>query len=379
MRVLFLGWEFPPHSVGGLGRHSYEIIKALLKMGVKTTVILPFSDYEKIEGSDFHFASIARPTSVYRVKKTSDPSDLYADLYHEIDVYTKTAVNASKKDKFDVIQANDWLTARAGVELKKITGRPLVLTMHSTEYDRTASHPWNAVVKEERFAINNADYIIAVSNRLKEELVKKYDANPKKISVIYNAIDKSEFKDTDTANRHKIVLYVGRLSPQKGIDHLIRAFKIVSENDKDALLYIVGEGSELHRLIDLSIDLGLSDRVFFVGYVSDEAMKKFYNEARVFVMPSVSEPFGITALEAVASGTPTIVSLESGASEILKNVFKVDFWDSQQMADMILGLLEYHGIDETMSNEAYHELSNITWEDSAKRFLSVYKNITGNQ
>jgi glycosyltransferase involved in cell wall biosynthesis len=370
-----LGWEFPPHSVGGLGRHTYELVKALSRLGIHVDLVLPFEDYEYIPGVNFHIALLAKIMSIYKIFKKSDFSDLYENLYKQIDSYTKNSVLMGKKEQFDVIQANDWLTARAGIELKKITGKPLIVTIHSTEYDRTIGHPWEEIVREETYAVNNADIVVAVSERLKDQLVKLYGVPADKIVVIHNAIDKSRFDSHKISKRSKVVLYVGRLSLQKGIDNLIHAFKIVSEHDKDALLYIVGEGPEMKHLIELSIDLGLSDKVIFFGRVSEEDMENFYSLASVFVMPSVSEPFGITALEAVASKTPTIVSLQSGASEILKNVFKVDFWDSQQIADLIIGLFKYRAVGEVMSNEAYSELTDITWENSAKKFIDVYNRL----
>ncbi len=375
MKVLFLGWEFPPHSVGGLGRHTYEVVKELSKI-MDVSLILPFSDYQNIQKVKFKIAPLNEMTSIYKNFKAGGFSELYEDIQHEIESYTKNVLRIVKTEKFDIIQANDWITARAGIAVKKMTGKPLVITMHSTESDRTIGHPWPAIERQEKSAVQSADAIVAVSERLKGELIKNYGVKPEKISVIYNAIDRAEFNLPRTNERSKIVLYTGRLSPQKGIDHLIRAFKTVTKNDKDALLYIVGEGPELKNLIELSIDLGLSDKVIFLGRVSDEDIDYFYSIARVFVMPSVSEPFGITALEAIASGTPAIVSIQSGVAELLKNVFKVDFWDSDQMADMILGLLTYKGINETMSAEAYKELTNLTWKDTANKFFNLYKKLT---
>ena len=375
MKVLFLGWEFPPHSVGGLGRHTYEVVKELSKI-MDVSLILPFSDYQNIQKVKFKIAPLNEMTSIYKNFKAGEFSELYEDIQHEIESYTKNVLRIVKTEKFDIIQANDWITARAGIAVKKMTGKPLVITMHSTESDRTIGHPWPAIERQEKSAVQSADAIVAVSERLKGELIKNYGVKPEKISVIYNAIDRAEFNLPRTNERSKIVLYTGRLSPQKGIDHLIRAFKTVTKNDKDALLYIVGEGPELKNLIELSIDLGLSDKVIFLGRVSDEDIDYFYSIARVFVMPSVSEPFGITALEAIASGTPAIVSIQSGVAELLKNVFKVDFWDSDQMADMILGLLTYKGINETMSAEAYKELTNLTWKDTANKFFNLYKKLT---
>ena len=376
MRVLMLGWEFPPHAVGGLGSHTYGLVSALVKLGVKVDLVLPFKDYTKVKGVDFSFVYVDIHTKTY-AHKSPEKGDaaLYADVLNDVETYTDSAVRLGLSKSFDIIHANDWLTAHAGIELKRRTGKPLVLTMHSTEYDRTIGHPWDNIILEEKHAVENADVVVAVSRRLKEQLVKFYGADPKKIHVVYNAVDRSKFHPGPDKRREKVVLYAGRLSIQKGVDHLIRAFRIVADQEKRAVLYIVGEGTELKTLVELSIDLGLSDRIFFFGHVPDDEMEYLYSIASVFVMPSVSEPFGITALEAVASRTPTIVSVQSGVSEVLKNVFKVDFWDAQVMADVILGILRYPGIGDIMAEEAYRELRNVRWEDSAQKFRDVYKKL----
>ena len=217
---------------------------------------------------------------------------------------------------------------------------------------------------------------IRYRNRLKNEIIELYKVDPHKIKVIYNAIDKQKFNRNKINAGSKLVLYVGRLSIQKGVDHLIMAFKIVSDIDKDAILGIAGEGPELNNLINLTIDLNINNKVVFFGRVSDEELEQLYQIARVFVMPSVSEPFGITALESLASKTPTIISIQSGVSEVINNVFKINFWDSYQMADIILGILQYPAVGEEISRNAYNELMNITWENSAQKFIDLYNSLT---
>ncbi len=377
MKVLFLGWEFPPQSIGGLGTHSYNIVKALSEKGVIVTVILPFKEHTKIKGVKFLTFESQLSSGMYTLsnKKRGDKDEakmLYKDVLSEVEEYKNRALELSNKADFEVIHANDWVTGRAAIEIKKRTGKKLIVTIHSTEYDRTAGKPWNKIVEEEKALIDNADIIVTVSRRLKEEIISLYKADEKKISVVYNAINKEKFKGIKKNSKQKIVLYVGRLSVQKGIDNLIKAFKIVSEKYEDVLLYIIGEGSELPNLINLSIKLGLADKVIFLGRVPDQEMEVFYSIANIFVMPSVSEPFGIVALEAIASNVPTIVSTQSGVSEIIKNTFKVDFWDTEQMADLILGVLNYDQIDKELSKNAYKELDNITWEKAAEKFITLY-------
>jgi glycosyltransferase involved in cell wall biosynthesis len=377
MHILMLGWEFPPHSIGGLGRHTYELLRAMSKKNLIISIILPFSDYKVIPGIKFLSVSLIKSSSVYNFIKNPSTLSLYGELSTEVEEYAKKSIELATAESFDLIHANDWITGRAGVEIKRRFGKPLLMTVHSTEYDRTLGHPQYWIEQEERNAILNADRIITVSERLRQQLIKNYGVSAEKIGVIHNAIDISKFYGNLKMRDPKMILYVGRLSLQKGVDHLLKAFKIVAENDKDVMLYITGEGPQLKDLIDLSIDLKLGDRVVFTGKISDEAMKQLYSKTSVFVMPSVSEPFGITALEAVASMAPTIISIQSGVSEILKNVFKVDFWDIRQMADMIIGLLQYPAIKEQMSSQAYTELATATWEAASDKFIEVYKRLIG--
>ena len=377
MKVLFLGWEFPPHSVGGLGTHSYNIVKALSEKGVIVNVILPFKEHSEIKGVNFLtfeselFESMYNLSTKKEINETSEKS-LYKDVFNEVEEYKNKALELSSQVEFDVIHANDWVTGKAAIEIKKRTGKKLVATIHSTEYDRTAGKPWERIAKEEKELIDNADVVVTVSRRLKEELIALYNADGKKVSVIYNAINREKFNGIKRDSNRKVVLYVGRLSVPKGIDNLIRAFKIVSKKNDDALLYIIGEGPELSNLINLSINLDLSDKVIFLGRVPDAEMEMLYSIANVFVMPSVSEPFGIVALEAIASNVPTIVSSQSGVSEIIKNTLTVNFWDTEQMADLILGLLEYSEINKEMAKNAYKELDSITWEKAAEKFIETY-------
>ncbi len=377
MKVLFLGWEFPPHSVGGLGTHSYNIVKALSEEGIIVNVILPFKEHAEIKGVNFLTFKSELFESMYNIsaKKgiTGDnEKNLYRDVFNEVEEYKNKAVELSSKVEFDVIHANDWVTGKAAIEIKKRTGKKLVATIHSTEYDRTAGKPWERIEKEEKELIDNADTIVTVSRRLKEELISLYNANGKKISVIYNAINREKFKGMKRNSNKEVVLYVGRLSVQKGIDNLIKAFKIVSGKNDNALLYVIGEGPELSNLINLSINLDLSDKVIFLGRVPDGEMEMLYSIANVFVMPSVSEPFGIVALEAIASNVPTIVSSQSGVSEVIRNTLTVDFWDTEQMADLIIGLLDHSEANKEITKNAYKELDDITWEKSAEKFIEIY-------
>ena len=376
MKVLMLAWEFPPNIVGGLGRHSYNLVKALNSLGIHVELFLPRGKYTIISGVDYIILPEEIKFSVY--SNVHNLSVAYLDLLERVRTYTDAAVRSALTKDFDIIHANDWLTALAGIKVKELTGKKLIVTIHSTEYTRTIGHPWKFIEDIERMAVQKADVVVTVSEYSKNMISRLYNVSPDKIKVIYNAIDQNEYSKHRLNANSKLVLYVGRLSPQKGVDHLIRAFKLVSENDKDAILGIAGEGPELGKLIDLTIDLDLQSRVVFFGRVSEEELHLLYSIASVFVMPSVSEPFGITALEAIASRVPTIISIESGVSEVVNNTFKVNFWDSYQMADIILGILNYNGVGDELSKNASAEIKKLTWENSARQFIDLYKQLLSN-
>jgi glycosyltransferase involved in cell wall biosynthesis len=285
---------------------------------------------------------------------------------------------------FDVIHCHDWLTVKAGIELKKRLGIPLVVTFHSTEFDRTANlWPFWWIVAAERDAVLNADLIIAVSERIKRELVEQYGANPFKVRVVYNAIDQSELK-SEAKKEHlgvsgNVVLFHGRLSVQKGPEFFLKAAKKVLEKNKGVRFVLSGKGDLLPRLVDLSIELGISDKVTFTGYLPQEQLADLYAVSDVFVLPAVSEPFGITVLEAMAAGVPCVISKTTGVGEIVNHCLRVDFWDVDELANKILGLLNYSELKELVKREAIREVKKFTWEDCASKTLWVYSEALRNR
>ncbi|PIN84373.1 glycosyl transferase, partial [Candidatus Micrarchaeota archaeon CG11_big_fil_rev_8_21_14_0_20_47_5] len=270
-------------------------------------------------------------------------------------------------------------TASAARSLKQELSIPTVHTMHSTEFDRNAV-PWRFIADIERGAIGNADRVITVSNRMKRQLVEKFNAEEKKIRVIFNGVESEEFENKDTLSRislpllqnKKKVLFLGRLTGQKAPAEFLRAAKEVLCLEPNTAFLIAGTGDMLPHLLNLSITLGIQKSVIFLGYLSDEDRKKIYCQCDVYVMPSVSEPFGITALEAMASGTPTIISTNSGVGEAVKTVLRVDFWDTRAMAEKIIALLRYPPLSSTMSGMSYSEARQFTWAAAARETLKVY-------
>jgi glycosyltransferase involved in cell wall biosynthesis len=366
LSVLILGWEFPPKSTGGLGTHTYNLVKNLIKKGINVNLALPQKDVERIPGVNYIILPDALlPYSGFR---------LYEDVIKSVNEYNK-AVYTLAKYKFDLIHTMDWLTAGAGIRLKLLTKKPLLVAMHSLEWDRTAGKPWKYIEEKEREAVHSADLVVTVSERMKEEIVKFYNVLPEKIRVIYNGININEFVKGEKKKRY--VLYLGRLTPQKGVDHLIRAFSIVTKYVPDLILLIAGEGPDMNYLIKLTIDLNLADKVYFLGRVPDEELKQLYADASAFVMPSVSEPFGITALESIASKTPTIITKQSGVSEVIDHTIKVDFWDEQKIADSIIALTQYPAIAKVMSENALAQVARLSWSSVADEYIKVYRELIG--
>jgi glycosyltransferase involved in cell wall biosynthesis len=365
MKILMLGWEFPPFRSGGLGTHCYHLTKGLSSLGIEITFLMPKnphhikSDYMKIIEVD-----PALMTGPYSFTETVDENYGW-NFFDDVWKYNNLAVKYALKEKFDVIHCHDWLTSIAGIEIKRRTKKPLIVTIHSTEYDRTGSlSPNQWILDREANVMKFADLIITVSELMKKQLIERYNVDPNKIIVIYNAIDHENWAVREIERRfvnQKVVLFMGRLTIQKGPDFFLKAAKKVLEKNKDVRFVLGGRGDMLPQLIRESIAMGISDNVMFLGYVPEEELPKIYAAADVFILSSVAEPFGITALEAIAAGTPTIITKQSGVKEVVKHAFTVDFWDANEMANKILALISYPSLHKTMKENGRHEISKYTW------------------
>lgn len=370
MKILMLGWEFPPFRSGGLGTHCYHLTKSLSALGAKITFLMPKNPYH-IKSKHMRIVEVDPALMIGPYRLTETVSENYSlDFFDDVWKYNTLCADYAEKEDFDLVHCHDWLTSMAGVEIKKRTGKPLVVTIHSTEYDRTGGlSPNSWILERERVVIRAADVIITVSELMKRQLLERYGADPGKIVVVYNAIDREGW----AAERvragfpdQKVVLFLGRLTIQKGPDFFLKAAKKVLEKDKGVRFVLGGRGDMLPQLIRESIDLGISDKVMFLGYVPEDELPRLYAAADVFVLPSVSEPFGITVLEAIASGTPVIMTKQSGVGEVVKNAFAVDFWDVDEMASKILALLAYGPLRRTMRENGRREISKYTWDKAAR-------------
>jgi len=392
MKVLMFGWEFPPFSTGGLGTHCYGLTKALHQKGVQVTFVMPkmsknlrHNFIKIIHAEDGKFIEIASDLMPYvpsfdvkYIPQEGENGQLYGmDFFHNVNRYTQLAVRAVRNEDCDVIHCHDWMTFQAGIKAKEEKKKPLVVTVHSTEFDRSplAPNPW--INHVEWKGMYMADRVITVSEYMKRRIMEKYSVPEGKITVVYNAVDADAHRGEriNFGLNEKIVLFLGRLTIQKGPDHFLRAAKKVLEMEKKTRFIVVGTGHMLPDLINMSIDLGISDRVIFTGY--QESIAEFYRMADLYVMPSVSEPFGIAALEAMSAGLPVIVSKQSGVSEVVRHCMKVDFWDVDEMANKILGVLRYETLRTEMQKNGNVEIAGINWLNTAEKTASVYSGMVG--
>ena len=300
-----------------------------------------------------------------------ESSEIAGGFFDAVSRYN-TLVATTVKGAYDVIHCHDWLTIQASITLKDLLGVPLILTVHSTEYDRSGwFHPNQWFIDIEKEGMEKADKIIAVSQFTKRTIIEKYGINPDKITVIYNAV-----YPIPEGEKQKLVLFLDRLTIQKGADVFLRAAKKVTEFEPDVRFVVAGAGDLLPELITQAVKLGISNRVIFTDHLTDGEMKHIYGIASVYVMPSVSEPFGITALEAISAGTPTIVSKTSGVSETFQNCLKVDFWDSDEIANKIISLLRYESLSTSLTENGRKEIELFTWDNVAEKTLDVYNGLT---
>jgi glycogen(starch) synthase len=366
MRVAMIGWEYPPFTVGGLGTHCYGLTRSLCNKGVKVDFYMPQTKHGATSENRNLVIKEVGETTVFPYDRP-ESNEIAGQFFEAVSRYN-TLVVSKVKGTYDVIHCHDWLTIKASIALKDLLGIPLVLTVHSTEYDRSGwIHPNQWFIDIEREGMEKADKIIAVSQFTKRTIIEKYGINPDKITVIYNAV-----YPIPEGEKQKLVLFLGRLTIQKGADVFLRAAKKVTEFEPGVRFVVAGAGDLLPDLINQAVQLGISNRVIFTDRLTDEEMEHMYGIASVYVMPSVSEPFGITALEAISAGTPTIASKTAGVCETFHNCLKVDFWDSDEIANKIISLLRYKSLSKTLTDNGRQEIGLFTWDNVAEKTLDVY-------
>jgi len=309
------------------------------------------------------------------------------DLFSETDRYARLALAVARGEKFGVVHAHDWMTFEAALAVAAATGRPLVVQIHSTELDRAGVNANGRIMELERQGMMAADRVIAVSYKTKTQLIEKYGIDPRKIEVVYNATDVPHAgggRESAAAGEHKAlrkkqktVLFLGRLTQQKGPDYFLRAAQKVLSVEPDVKFVIAGKGDLLDDLKELAGELGIKRKVVFTGFLKKDPVSKAFKAADVYVMPSLSEPFGIAPLEALAHDVPVIISKQSGVAEVLRHVLKVDFWDTEDLANKILAVLRHPPLAQTLRERGQEEVRQLSWDDSARRIAEVYEELAG--
>ena len=419
------GWEFPPHITGGLGTACFGLTKGLLKHGVEVQFVVPKAYGDESEeavrlvnasdvtvmindpvfreywnqitymeiGSNLipyvgpeDFQQMVSENTNVKVEESSRVfserfqfSGKYGhDLMEEVARYALVGASIAANSEFDIIHAHDWLTYSAGVAAKKISGKPLVVHMHATEFDRSGENYNENVYEIERKGMAEADRVITVSNLTRNIVIDRYHIDPDKVITVHNAVeppDKAELLDAEKHVREKIVTFLGRITFQKGPEYFIEAACKVLERDKNVRFVMAGTGDLMEKMIKRVAKLKISSHFHFTGFLKGENVDRMFAMSDVYVMPSVSEPFGISPLEAMRSNVPVVISKQSGVAEVLNHVMKVDFWDVDAMADAIYGLLHYKSINDMFITLGSEEVNNLKWESAARKVADVYESV----
>jgi len=425
MRILMFGWEFPPHITGGLGTASYGLTKGLLKHDVEMIFVVPkaYGDEDQravriVNASDIpvnykqksiqqfwdkltylEIGSSIRPyidpEEFQRINEEQSQSIVEKEhlilgekytftgkygknLMEEVARYAMVGASIAAQYDFDIIHAHDWLTYMAGIAAKEVSGKPLVVHMHATEYDRAGEGRVNSNVFDiEQKGMMEADRVITVSNLTRDIVIKHYGIDSAKIQTVHNAIEPID-KTNLSAKRsvkEKVVTFLGRLTFQKGPEYFVEAAKLILNRDPNVRFVMAGSGDLFEPLIKRVAELKIGDKFHFTGFLKGQDVDKMFLLSDVFVMPSVSEPFGLVPLEAMRSGVPVVISKQSGVAEVLDNALKVDFWDVEGLADAIYGLLHYPALSKMFIEKGIEEVDNLKWEHAAKQVKEIYDNV----
>lgn len=397
MKVLMLGWELPPHNSGGLGVACYQMCKELATQSVSIEFIVPYTAKHNI---DFMKVTAATPQDVKDVIKSGiaydsfkfihdDGSEEWVSIFDQHRIYERGIESISRLGDFDIIHAHDWLTFRAGMRAKELSGKPLIVHVHATEYDRSGGNAGNPLVEEiEYMGMMLADRVITVSEYTKQVVMKHYRIPGDKIEVVHNSIDIGSYPEQSGDNLYtyldvmrqsgwRVISYIGRLSVQKGLTNLLQAMRGVVDRAPKTLLLFIGSGEQYEELVNMAADLGLAANVLFVDFQRGKALTDGFAVSDLFVMPSVSEPFGIAPLEAIALGTPTLVSKQSGVTEVVRNCLTTDFWDIDKMVDDISSVVMHDELRDELHKQSYAEFCRMNWATSAQKLRTVYENAVG--
>jgi glycogen(starch) synthase len=443
MRVFMLGWEFPPFISGGLGTACYGLTRALDNLGTEVLFVLPRAVAQTegahvqilspatatAHGKAWTLAGLFRHTQFRAVAATmrpyarpgdvgagaeetavpggrmapgaaggrrvrgagrpatirgpaSDPAGNYSgDLFTEIERYAALACAIAAEEQFDVVHAHDWMTFPAGMAAAAQSRKPLVIHIHSTEFDRSGMNVNQHIYDIERAGMHAAAKVIAVSHMTRSVILRHYGVDPRKVEVVYNAIDENGSESRPPmppiTRDEKIVLFLGRITMQKGPEYFLAAAKRVLEVMDNVRFVMAGSGDMIRRMIELAAEMGIGHKVLFTGFLRGNDVRRVFRMADLYVMPSVSEPFGLTPLEALSNEVPVLISKQSGVAEVLKHALKVDFWDVDEMANKIIAVLRHPPLHATLRDHGGFEVKHFSWADSAANCLKVYEAALG--
>ncbi|MBQ7253099.1 MAG: glycosyltransferase family 4 protein [Bacteroidales bacterium] len=415
------GWEFPPHISGGLGTACYGITKGLAANGVDVLFVMPSAsgdedqssariinasdvavrdsisnideyldkvqflrvasnlmpyispeNYSLLSEEERHFQTMEFNTHFRSKYKFSGKYG--ANLMEEVSRYAMVGGAIAAANDFDVIHAHDWLTYLAGIAAKRVSGKPLVVHVHATEFDRDGENYNTLVYDIEKRGMSEADRVITVSDWTRNIVINRYGIDASKVVTVHNAVDfsgRSDIKVNRTV-KEKVVTFLGRVTLQKGPEYFIEAARKVLDRCENVRFVMAGSGDLLNRSVRRVAQLGMADKFHFTGFLRGADVQRMFAYSDVYVMPSVSEPFGISPLEAMISNVPTIISKQSGVAEVLRHAIKVDFWDIDALADSIYALVNYPAIAKTASEKGFEEVSTLKWNNAAAKMKAVY-------
>lgn len=425
MKVLMFGWEFPPHITGGLGTACYGLTKGLTRHNAEVVFVVPksFGDEDQsyislVNASDVEIdirekqftEFVDRLTyleigsnlipyvtpeefQTFREKETKttseDTTSLFtgryqfsgkygSNLFEEVSRYALIGSGLARVHSFDIIHAHDWLTYPAGIAAKQASGKPLVVHMHATEFDRSGENINQLVYDIEKAGMEAADRVITVSNFTRQIVIDRYGIDPNKIFTVHNAVEPTETGEKAQFDRtvdEKIVTFLGRLTYQKGPEYFIEAAHKILQRDENVRFVMAGTGDMLEKMVKRVAQLKMSTKFHFTGFLKGPDVDRMFALSDVFVMPSVSEPFGIVPLEAMRSNVPVVISKQSGVSEILKHALKIDFWDVEGLADAIYGILHYDALRRMFLKHGKEEVDSLKWENAAFNVIEVYNSV----
>lgn len=414
------GWEFPPHILGGLGTASYGLTKGMHNCGnmdITFVIPKPYGDEEKgfanIIGANctpVAWRDVDRDYVANRIGKVMEPElyfnlrdHIYADfnymrlndlgciefsgrypdnLLEEINNYSVVAGVIARTVPCDIIHSHDWLTYPAGIHAKNVTGKPLVIHVHATDFDRSRGNVNPTVFGIEKDGMNNADHIITVSELTRRTVIDKYGISPDKVTTVHNAVIPLSDELLNIPRREKkdkVITFLGRITMQKGPEYYVEAAAKVLQKTKNVRFVMAGSGDMMDAMIRLAAQRNIADRFHFTGFLRGKQVYEMLADSDVYVMPSVSEPFGISPLEAMEMGVPSIISKQSGCAEILTNVIKTDYWDVDAMADAMHALVSYPAFHDYLRVKGIEEIHGITWEKAGQKVIDIYNQVLNNR